>query len=101
MKASTAKPVNHVEWDEALHADHAVTAAPLTARELEVMRLLATGLAYKQIADGLNISANTVNNHLRNIRGKFGVHNSIEAIRKAQLWQARDHDAARFAPTNP
>lgn len=92
MKASTAKPVNHVKLDEAHHADHPVALAGLTAREGEVLRLLATGLAYKQIADTLNVSVNTVNNHLRNIRGKLGVHNSIEAIGKAQLWQTRERD---------
>lgn len=92
MKTNGAELANHVTSDKAVHAAQVVALTSLTAREQEVLRLLATGLAYKQIADELNVSANTVNNHLRNIRGKFGVHNSIEAIRKAQLWQTRDHD---------
>ena len=44
--------------------------------------LLADGLEYKQIADRLNISPNTVNNHLAHVREKLGVHSAIEAINK-------------------
>ena len=63
------------------------TAAPgvvsmLTPREREVMDLLRRGLEYKEIADRLNISIHTVNNHLAHIREKLGVHNAIEAINK-------------------
>ena len=58
----------------------------LTVREQEVLALVAAGLSYKQIADTLNISSNTVNNHLANIRRKLGVHSAIEAINRAHLW---------------
>jgi len=57
-------------------------ASLLTPREREVVDLLADGLEYKQIADRLNISPNTVNNHLAHVREKLGVHSAIEAINK-------------------
>jgi DNA-binding NarL/FixJ family response regulator len=43
----------------------------LTARELEVLRLLAAGLADKEIADRLFISPRTVARHLQSIYGKL------------------------------
>lgn len=57
-------------------------ALALTPREWEVMNLLRRGLEYKEIADRLNISSYTVNNHLAHIRERLGVHNAIEAINK-------------------
>jgi len=52
----------------------------LTPRELEILRLEATGFLYKEIADKLGLSEHTVNNHLYAIRQKLGVHTAIEAI---------------------
>lgn len=57
--------------------------AMLTLREREVLELLARGLPYKQIADKMDISTCTVNNHLANIRCKLGARSGIEAINKA------------------
>ena len=49
---------------------------PLTGRELEVLRLLADGLKYNEIADRLHISTNTIENHMshaiKTIREKMG-----------------------------
>lgn len=45
----------------------------ISERELEVLRLLALGLANKAIAESLNISVKTVENHLRFIYAKLGV----------------------------
>jgi len=54
----------------------------LSSRELEVLSLLSRGLLYKEISDQLNISANTVKNHCKNIYKRLHVQNKIEAINK-------------------
>lgn len=54
----------------------------LSAREREILELLAEGLPYKLIADRLNISPNTVHNHLRRIYGKLHVQSRTEAVVK-------------------
>ena len=51
----------------------------LTAREVEVLRLLAAGKTNRQIAEALTISRNTVLHHVSNIYGKAGVTNRTEA----------------------
>jgi len=53
---------------------------PLTARELEVLRLLALGLANKQIAARLKISDHTVKFHVAAILGKLGASSRTEAV---------------------
>ncbi|GCE06024.1 protein kinase domain-containing protein [Dictyobacter aurantiacus] len=60
-----------------------VSAAVLTARELEVLRLLAQGLTSVQIADQLVLSTRTVNAHLRSIYSKLGVSSRVAAVRYA------------------
>ncbi len=52
----------------------------LTERELEVLRLVARGLANKDIAAQLFISENTVKNHVRNILEKLQLHSRMEAV---------------------
>ncbi|MFI0942289.1 response regulator [Streptomyces sp. NPDC021020] len=59
-------------------------AAPrLTERETEVLRLVAKGLSYKQIAARLVISHRTVQNHVQNTLGKLQLHNRVELVRYA------------------
>ncbi|HEX8497074.1 MAG TPA: response regulator transcription factor [Actinomycetales bacterium] len=59
-------------------------AAPqLTDRETEVLRLVATGMSYKQIATRLTISHRTVQNHVQNTLGKLQLHNRVELVRYA------------------
>ena len=57
----------------------AVGAPRLTERELEVLRLVARGMANKEIAHDLFISENTVKNHVRNILEKLQLHSRMEA----------------------
>jgi DNA-binding NarL/FixJ family response regulator len=57
--------------------------APLTAREREVLRLLARGLRNKEIAARLIVSERTVNFHLANIYQKLNVSGRTEALSKA------------------
>ncbi len=55
----------------------------LSNRENEVLQELAKGLLYKEIADNLSISVNTVRQHIHKIYGKLHVQNRTEAITKA------------------
>jgi DNA-binding NarL/FixJ family response regulator len=55
----------------------------LTEREREVLRLVAKGLGYKQIAERLFISHRTVQNHVQNTLGKLQLHNRVELVRYA------------------
>ena len=67
-------------------------AAPLTAREREVLQWVAAGLQNKQIASALDLSPATVRNHIHNILEKLGVHSKLEAVSLAFRagWVARE-----------
>ena len=66
-------------------ANYLVTTYPagLTAREVEVLRLLAQGLTYAQIAEQMVISRRTVNGHVTSIYSKLGVTSRALATRYA------------------
>jgi DNA-binding NarL/FixJ family response regulator len=55
----------------------------LSAREIEVLKLLADGHAYKTAADVLSVSVDTLRFHVRNIYEKLHVHSKSEAVLKA------------------
>lgn len=55
----------------------------LTDRETEVLRLVAKGMSYKQIAQRLGLSHRTVQNHVQNTLGKLQLHNRVELTRYA------------------
>jgi DNA-binding NarL/FixJ family response regulator len=65
----------------------AVSPAPgtprLTDREAEILRMVGTGLSYKQIAERLVLSHRTVQNHVQNTLGKLHLHNRVELVRYA------------------
>jgi DNA-binding NarL/FixJ family response regulator len=56
---------------------------PLTAREVQVLELLAEGLPNKAIAGRLGISDQTVKFHVSSISGKLGAKNRTDAVRRA------------------
>jgi len=56
----------------------------LTAREKEVLRLMAGGLSSRDIASKLGISYATVRTHIRSLDAKLGVHSKVQAIVKAR-----------------
>ncbi|GAA3411859.1 response regulator transcription factor [Streptosporangium vulgare] len=67
-----------------LAARPAPEATPrLTERETEVLRLVAKGLSYKQIAERLVLSHRTVQNHVQNTLNKLQLHNRVELVRYA------------------
>jgi LuxR family maltose regulon positive regulatory protein len=61
-----------------------VLIEPLSARELDVLRLLATDLGGPDIARRLTVSLNTVRTHTRNIYAKLGVNNRRAAVHRAE-----------------
>jgi LuxR family maltose regulon positive regulatory protein len=57
---------------------------PLSARELELMRLVAAGKSNQQIADELFLATGTVKKHLNNIFGKLNVQNRTGCVARAR-----------------
>jgi DNA-binding NarL/FixJ family response regulator len=55
----------------------------LTDRETEVLKMVAKGLSYRQIADRLVLSHRTVQNHVQNTLSKLQMHNRVELTRYA------------------
>ena len=53
---------------------------PLSSREIDVLRRLAEGKVYKQIAQELELSASTVRSHLHNVYGKLGALDRAQAV---------------------
>ncbi|OYY70394.1 response regulator transcription factor [Sphingomonas sp. 28-63-12] len=65
--------------------DAAARAIGLTAREAEILALLASGGSNKELARSLGISPNTVKTHVARVYDKLGVSRRIEAIEKARF----------------
>jgi LuxR family maltose regulon positive regulatory protein len=59
---------------------------PLTERELETLRLLASDLSTEEIADHLVVAVSTVRSYTKRIYAKLEVHSRIEALHKARLF---------------
>jgi PAS domain S-box-containing protein len=53
---------------------------PLTQREVEVLRLLASGVPTEDIATTLGVSRSTARNHIESILAKLGVHSRLQAV---------------------
>jgi len=74
---------------------------PLTARELEVLRVLAAGVSTNAAADQLGISTATLRAHVQAILRKLGAHSRLEAVAEAArlglvtIESARDRSPAR------
>jgi len=58
----------------------------LSDRELEIVELVAAGLTNEKIADRLEISKRTVDNHVSNILNKTDTKNRVELVRWALQW---------------
>jgi LuxR family maltose regulon positive regulatory protein len=67
-----------------VHRPSSVLVEPLSERELQVLSLIADGLANREIAERLFLALNTVKVHTRNIYGKLDVHNRTEAVTRAR-----------------
>jgi len=64
-------------------ASNGPRAPELTERETEILRLVATGLTYPQIAARLTLSPRTVQNHVQNTLSKLQLHNKAQLVRYA------------------
>jgi len=56
----------------------------LSRRELDVLRLLAEGASYAEVARRLGISAHTVTSHVKNCYRKLGVRTAADAVARAR-----------------
>jgi DNA-binding NarL/FixJ family response regulator len=99
MKAYLTKDILHEELINAVRAVHMgrsylpgrvagalaarLPGPDISARELEVLRLVVQGFANKEIGDALNISEFTVKNHVRSILEKLGVDDRTQAATMA------------------
>jgi DNA-binding NarL/FixJ family response regulator len=66
-----------------LASDPAPDTPRLTDREAEILRMVGTGLSYKQIAERLVLSHRTVQNHVQNTLNKLQLHNRVDLVRYA------------------
>jgi len=57
-----------------------IDPCPMSTREVEVLRRLARGMVYKQIASELGLSTSTVRTHLHNVYGKLGAMDRAQAV---------------------
>lgn len=60
----------------------------LTAREIEVVHLLAKGCTYSRVAQVLGISEHTVATHIKNLYRKLDVHTAAAAVFRAMSLEA-------------
>ncbi|WP_169737174.1 tetratricopeptide repeat protein [Deinococcus pimensis] len=81
------------EWLDALDVPGAIRSDPLSAREWDVLRLLALGATDKRIARDLGISAGTVGKHVSNMLGKLELRNRVALAR----W-ANERTTTGFSP---
>jgi DNA-binding CsgD family transcriptional regulator len=82
LKRFQRKPLPAVDLRPAL--DRQSLVEPLSARELEILRLVEQGLSNQQIAATLHIAPSTVKTHINNIYGKLGVRTRVQAINRAR-----------------
>lgn len=69
-----------------INDDKLQTSATLSDREVEIIELVTAGLTNKDIADRLEISKRTVDNHISNILEKANVDNRVALVRWALQW---------------
>lgn len=81
MSSQIARKVVNAFQNIPIHASHE-SVANLSKREKEILEMLSKGLIYKEIADKVYISAETVRKHVYHIYEKLHVSNRVEAVNK-------------------
>jgi LuxR family transcriptional regulator, maltose regulon positive regulatory protein len=84
--ASIAQPESPVvdNWRGGAHADDATFVVPLSARETDVLKLLAQLWTNEEIAADLFLSMNTVKTHVRSVFQKLSVSRRADAVRRGR-----------------
>ena len=78
-KAQAERKRKLAEWQASYRANYwEGWHAALTARERDILRLIAAGLSTREIAEQLYLSINTVKTHTRGLYGKLGVSSRLE-----------------------
>ncbi len=80
FSAGVASQVLFPAQDAAVNSD---TTSALTAREIDVIKLIAKGMCNKEIASHLQISIRTVETHRQNLRNKLGIQSAAGLMRYA------------------
>lgn len=80
VRLAQHKPVRHLV---PLPAPRPTPSPSLTGRELEVLGLIAEGASTTEVRHRLGVSEHTVRTHVRNVLGKLGAHNRVEAVSRA------------------
>ena len=89
-----------MQTPEEMNADNYLPLVePLTERELEILRLIASGLSNREIASELFLTLGTVKWYNRQIYSKLGVHSRTQAV--AQAKYAGLFDATPETPPSP
>jgi DNA-binding NarL/FixJ family response regulator len=60
------------------------TGTTLSEREIGILKLIAAGLSYAEVADQFGVSLSTVQSHIRSSYSKLGAHSKMEAIKLAK-----------------
>ena len=82
MSSQIARKVVSAFQSKPSHTNEDHSLDILTKREKEILEMLSKGLVYKEIADQLNISSETVRKHVYNVYAKLHVSNRVEAVNK-------------------
>ena len=79
-KQDQANSQEQASSQEQANSKFFVSSKPLSKREYEILMLIKEGLSNPQIADRLELSIKTIENHTRNIFIKLGAKNRTEAV---------------------
>ncbi|WP_168581321.1 response regulator [Gephyromycinifex aptenodytis] len=89
------------EYGRLARHDSREPAPELTAREKDVLRFVATGMSYRDIAETLGISHRTVQNHVQNTLGKLQLNNRVQLARYAVAQGLAQDDSVPGAAAGP
>lgn len=83
LHATRPQPVAYRPAVAQLAATLAVSPVPLSAKEQQVLELIARGFSYAETARLQNVSVHTVRSHIKSLYGKLAVHSKNEAVFEA------------------